>query len=567
MKNNLTLSGIAIIIATLALLILNPINAKAQTQTIKPIYQRVSASVGGYYESLPVNYSSEPDKKYPLLIFLHGSGEKGDGSPSALPRVLRNGPPKLLNQGNFPDKFIYNGEAFSFIVVAPQTAGGTGSGATIRDMINHSLKTYRVDEQRIYLTGLSLGGLRTYNYAAYKKELTDKIAAILLVAPNAYSKEERARTIASSNVPVWLTNNDGDPLARISGAIRTVDMINAYKPIPRAKLTVFNKYGHDAWTQSYDPAFKEDGMNVYEWMLSYTTPRNRPSPLVASAGADKTITLPLDSAVLDGSVSTTGTNALKAYEWNYVNGPATPVISSPLQKTIVVKNLVEGTYTFSLKVTGSEGNSDLDTVSVIVKPISIPGHQLVANAGADQIITLPVTQTTFDGSASFAASGQTIDAYLWKKISGPIRQGTITDTKSAATTVTNFIPGVYTYQLTVTDDAGNIQADTVKITVNYKTGVLKADAGRDTTLILPQKYMPLDGSNSTAPEGSNIRCAWKRIAGPGASSGVMYPSSNLVTTAGRPAPGTYVYRLIVRDDKGNKDVDYITITVKTAEEA
>ncbi|MGN6439606.1 MAG: PKD domain-containing protein, partial [Agriterribacter sp.] len=114
----------------------------------------------------------------------------------------------------------------------------------------------------------------------------------------------------------------------------------------------------------------------------------------------------------------------------------------------------------------------------------------------------------------------------------------------------------------VTDNAGNIQMDTVKVIVNYRTGVLKADAGRDTTLVLPQNYMPLDGSNSTAPAGTNIGCAWKRISGPGASSAVMYPSSNLVTTAGRPAPGTYVYRLIVRDDKGNNDVDYITITVK-----
>lgn len=577
MKNNLTLFSGAIIIATFVFSVLSFVDAKAQTQTIKPVYERLYSDVGGFYESLPVDYNANPEKKYPLLVFMHGSGEKGDGSSLQLPKVLRNGPPKLLSQGKFPSKFVVNGQEFSFIVMAPQVESTTGGATAIKAMIEYCLKNYRVDEQRIYITGLSLGGLRCYNYTAYKKEITDKVAAMLLVCPNAYSLEERAKVIASSNLPVWLTNNDGDPLARIGNAIKTVDMINAYNPTPKAKITIFNKDGHDAWTQSYDPGFEENGQNVYEWMLSYTTPRTAvdpppvivAAPPVANAGADKIITLPVDSARLDGSASTTGTATIKTYQWSYTNGPASSIILSASQKSTIVKNLVAGTYTFTLTVTDSNGNSDLDSVSVIVKPAPeqpAPAQYFVANAGADQIITLPTTATTLNASASSAGANRTIAAYLWKKLSGPFRKGDIETDNTAITVVKDFVPGLYAYQLTVTDDIGNIKMDTMSITVYYKNGVLKADAGSDTTLILPQSYMPLDGSNSTAPAGSNVDCAWKRISGPGSSSAVMYPSSNLVTTAGRPAPGTYVYQLMLRDDKGNRDSDYVTIIVKDIEE-
>ncbi|MGN6495261.1 MAG: PKD domain-containing protein [Agriterribacter sp.] len=589
-------------------------NTNAQVQTIKPVYQRLYTTLGGFYESLPVDYASQPNKKYPLLIFLHGAGEKGDGSPAQLPRVLRNGPPRVISQGKFPSKFLVNGQEFSFIVVAPQVNGSSGSNSAIGAMIEYCIKNYRVDEQRIYITGLSLGGLMTYNFVGYKKEVTARIAATLLVCPNAVSVETRANVIASSNLPVWLTNNDGDNAAKIGNATKTVNMINAYNPNPRVRFTIFNKVGHDAWTKTYDPAFKEDGKNVYEWMLGYTNKRNgstsTPPPVVvaappvANAGADKIITLPLDSVVLTGSVSTTGTATIKTYQWNYAGGSSAPVIKSPSQKSTVVKTQTEGTYIFTLKVTDSNGNSDLDSVSVMVKPAPVkpeapkpdttkpdttkpdttkpgttnpdtskpdtvkptPVQYLVANAGADQTIILPATAATLNASASAAGTGRTIAAYAWKKLSGPVNAGNVAAAKSIITSVTGFVPGTYTYQLTVTDNAGSAKMDTVKVTVQYTHGVLKADAGRDTTLILPQSFMPLNGSNSTAPAGSTVSAAWKRISGPGSSSAVMYPSSNLVTTASKPAAGTYVYQLTLRDEKKNQSTDLVTIVVKNIEE-
>src|SRR5690606_19390599 len=110
----------------------------------------------------PVSYASEPDKKFPLIVFLHGNGERGDGSPTQLPRVLANGPPRLINQGKFPSSFNSNGENFSFIVISPQMKEITNILKAIDSLVKHCIKKYRVDEDRIYITGLSLGGYMSW---------------------------------------------------------------------------------------------------------------------------------------------------------------------------------------------------------------------------------------------------------------------------------------------------------------------------------------------------------------------------------------------------------------------
>src|SRR5688500_2330931 len=81
------------------LLLLAGSATKAQSLIQTPVHTAVNSNIGGYYEALPPDYHSNPTKKYPLLIFVHGIGETGDGSPLKLPKVLRNGPPKLIDNG------------------------------------------------------------------------------------------------------------------------------------------------------------------------------------------------------------------------------------------------------------------------------------------------------------------------------------------------------------------------------------------------------------------------------------------------------------------------------------
>src|SRR5215218_6556335 len=86
----------------------------AQTLTQTPISKEVNYAIGGYYECLPPDYKTNSTKKYPLLIFIHGIGELGDGSPTQLPRILKHGPTKLIDRGLMPSSFTINNEKFSF---------------------------------------------------------------------------------------------------------------------------------------------------------------------------------------------------------------------------------------------------------------------------------------------------------------------------------------------------------------------------------------------------------------------------------------------------------------------
>src|SRR3989337_1227995 len=82
------------------------------------INHTINNNVGGFYEALPPGYDTTT-KKYPLLLFLHGGGEKGDGK-SQLPSLLKNSVTKRLHNKTFPTSFTVNGEQFSFIVISPQ---------------------------------------------------------------------------------------------------------------------------------------------------------------------------------------------------------------------------------------------------------------------------------------------------------------------------------------------------------------------------------------------------------------------------------------------------------------
>src|SRR5690348_2025498 len=93
---------------------------KAFSQVQTPRYISITSNTNAFYEYLPQGYSATSTQKYPFILFLHGMGELGDGSASNLPLVLRNGPPKLINQGTFPTSFTVNGQTFRFVVLSPQ---------------------------------------------------------------------------------------------------------------------------------------------------------------------------------------------------------------------------------------------------------------------------------------------------------------------------------------------------------------------------------------------------------------------------------------------------------------
>jgi len=111
-----------------------------------------------YLAYLPPDYAAIPAKSWPLLIFLHGAGERGDD----LALLTTHGPPKLVQQGtNFP-----------FIIIAPQCPKGQHwDNEVLLALLDRVVKQYRVDETRIYLTGISMGGFGTWSFGAAHPEL------------------------------------------------------------------------------------------------------------------------------------------------------------------------------------------------------------------------------------------------------------------------------------------------------------------------------------------------------------------------------------------------------------
>lgn len=236
-------------------------------ETTAPVVKAVTNSVGnvsGYIAGLPARYDSTT-KNYPLLVFVHGMGQLS-GANAKLSSILELGVSKLLQQQQFPASFTVKGQASSFIVAAPQFT----QWATAQDLnafIDHLVETYRIDASRIYVAGLNMGGALAWEFAgAYPS----KVAAIVPIAGPSWNDEKRASAIASNGIGVWAFHNADDKVVPSAISKQIVDKVNSLNPATAAKLTLFTSIEHDAWTKATDPNYKENGLNIYEWMLQYS---------------------------------------------------------------------------------------------------------------------------------------------------------------------------------------------------------------------------------------------------------------------------------------------------------
>jgi dienelactone hydrolase len=262
-------SKAGILMCCLVVLTMTLTNAQVQTARAGV---RITSNLGGFYEYLPQGYSSG-SASYPLLVFLHGVGELGNGNED-LSRVLRNGPPRLISQNQFPTSFTVNGQTFRFIVISPQFQQFP-STSDIGAMIDYAIANYRVDPDRIYLTGLSMGGGLVWEYAGISLATARKLAAIVPICGASYPYGNLTRNMADADLPVLATHNDPDPTVPYSNSVAYINGINQSPspPTPLARLITSpsGSAGHDAWTATYNPnSTLFDGGNIYSWMLEFS---------------------------------------------------------------------------------------------------------------------------------------------------------------------------------------------------------------------------------------------------------------------------------------------------------
>jgi len=277
-------------------------------------------------------------------------------------------------------------------------------------------------------------------------------------------------------------------------------------------------------------------------------------PPVVNAGNDQTITLPLNSRTLSGSGNDVD-GIVTRYLWSKISGPANYNIVNSTSAVTTINELVQGTYQFQLKVTDDDGATSADTVVVTVNAANITP---IANAGQDQIITLPSNSLMLSGSGK--DTDGTIAGYLWTKISGP-ESCQVSDPTSAITNITRLVQGVYEFELKVSDNNGALDRDTVMIIVNPANILPVANAGIDQTLTLPSNSLTLSGSANDA-DGIVVGYLWTKISGP---DGANITNPTLVTTSvTNLIEGVYKFALVVTDNNAATGVDTVLVTVNAA---
>lgn len=186
--------------------------------------------------------NADPEANWPLMLFLHGSGERGDDVDA----VKRHGPPKQAQRD--PD--------FPFILISPLLpAEEDWDIAKLERILDHALATLPVDRDRVYLTGLSRGGHATWRWAAQEPT---RFAAIAAVA----GRGDPATACALKDLPVWALHGDRDDVVVPEGSFAMARAIRACGG-QKSRLTIYPDLGHNAWDPAYaDPA-------LYLWLLSH----------------------------------------------------------------------------------------------------------------------------------------------------------------------------------------------------------------------------------------------------------------------------------------------------------
>ena len=216
----------------------------------------------GYLEYLPPGYGD--GEAAPLLVFLHGGGEYGDGSEAALGAVATNGVPALIRAGLWPDDR-------PFVVLSPQygeeaAQGECDIGADLDAFLTFAVEHYEVDRNRVYLTGISCGAIGMWDYlAAHTDEV---VAAAVPIAGHAEWALEKTTACDLGRVPVWAFHGALDEVVPVVNIEGPMDQIRACEdPAPaEMELTVYPDADHDSWSRTYDLSA---GHDIYAWLLEH----------------------------------------------------------------------------------------------------------------------------------------------------------------------------------------------------------------------------------------------------------------------------------------------------------
>ena len=194
---------------------------------------------------VPDDYD-ETSTEFPLVLYLHGVGERGED----LSKLELNGIPELIGKG----------KKLPFITLAPQCPDfGWWSRPeyveALASLVKNIISGHKVDKQRVYVTGLSMGG---YGALALAKKYPNLFAAII---PVCGGMDDHSDIKKLKDLPIWLFHGDQDQTHPVESSIIIHDLL---KPINKEiKLTIYEGIGHNSWDMTYA------NDEIYDWLLSH----------------------------------------------------------------------------------------------------------------------------------------------------------------------------------------------------------------------------------------------------------------------------------------------------------
>lgn len=345
------------------LIVMAPSAIKAQSL---PMQTEGPRGTIGFLQYLPPGYATDT-VRHPLIIFLHGIGEKGTGSPEELQKINCCGLPRYINEGEHM-QFTWNGKTEGFVVLMPQLASrfGTWENYYIDAMIRHARENLHIDTNRIFLTGLSLGGGGSWIYAASSLRNARQLAGIVPVVSPCFMTN--GCNIANANLPVLAIHARDDDKASYTCTTEAIASINNCGAAAAPNLILWDNGGHYVWTKrAFNTGYRYFNPHIYEWMLAQNRALPPNAKPVARAGRDTLISAASGRVILDGSASYDPDGKIVRHVWQKISGPSYEKVAREISPYAEITDLTyPGVYTFLLRVIDDRAEWSTDTVRVTV---------------------------------------------------------------------------------------------------------------------------------------------------------------------------------------------------------
>ena len=199
-----------------------------------------------YLLSLPKGYGDDATKAWPIILFLHGAGERAVNDMT----LLRNhGIPRVVEERDLP-----------FITVSPQCPPNSWWSEHLEallGLLDETMTTYRVDRRCVYLTGISMGGYGSWHLASAHAQRFAAVVPICGGGPWFYGFPERV--VALKDTPVWAFHGAKDQTVPLAESERLVKVLKECGG--NVRFTVYPDAGHDSWTETYN------NDELYAWLL------------------------------------------------------------------------------------------------------------------------------------------------------------------------------------------------------------------------------------------------------------------------------------------------------------